>query len=181
MQMFLSAYAQFVWFLPGMKEEWAICRIMFEVLPKLLGFLGKTRGFLSVLSKEEDGAPGAGVKVGNGEEISAYVPKRRTKEQMKLYRFHKSKKLLKNTKKMLAKYCKVLYNDLRCELIAMKREVATQHYRVGFPWSECQVMIPGDKSLYRTKYFCESRNVLYQLFGRLRFQGSSYVLDLLFR
>ena len=39
----------------------------------------------------------------------------------------------------------------------MKREVATQHYRVGFPWSKCQVMIPGDKSLYRTKYFCESR------------------------
>ena len=36
----------------------------------------------------------------------------------------------------------------------MKREVATQHYRVGFPWSKCQVIIPGDKSLYRTKYFC---------------------------
>ena len=86
-----------------------------------------------------------------------------------LYRFHKSKKLLKNMKKMLAKYCKVLYNDLRCELIAMKREVATQHYRVGFPWSECQVMIPGDKSLYRTKYFCESRKRVVSAFREAEF------------
>ena len=77
--------------------------------------------------------------------------------RQELCKFHKHKKLPKNMKKILAKYCKLLYNDLRCELIAMKREVATQHYRVGFPWSECQVMIPGDKSLYRTKYFCESR------------------------
>ena len=168
-------------FLLAMKGEWAICRRVFEVLPKLLGFLGKTRGQFLCIAQRRRWPRGEEVKVGNGEEISAYMPKRRTKEQMKLYRFHKSKKLLKNMKKMLAKYCKVLYNDLRCELIAMKREVATQHYRVGFPWSECQVMIPGDKSLYRTKYFCESRNVLYRLFGRLRNLGSSYALDLLFR
>ena len=89
--------------------------------------------------------------------MSMDMPKRRTKGRMKIYKFHKHKKLCKNTKKILAKYCILLYNDLRCELIAMKREVATQHYRVGFPWSECQVMIPGDKSLYRTKYFCEGR------------------------
>ena len=74
-----------------------------------------------------------------------------------MYIFNKLKKYEKFMKKVLAKYCKVLYNDLRCELIAMKREVATQYYRVGFPWSKCQVIIPGDKSLYRTKYFCESR------------------------
>lgn len=58
---------------------------------------------------------------------------------------------------MLANTGCLLYNELRCELIAMKREVAAQHDRAGFPWSKCQVMIPGDKSLYRTKYFCESR------------------------
>ena len=108
--------------------------------------------------------------------MSMDMPKRRTKGRMKIYKFHKHKKLCKNTKKILAKYCILLYNDLRCELIAMKREVATQHYRVGFPWSECQVMIPGDKSLYRTKYFCEGRNVLYQLFGRLKFEGQAMCL-----
>ena len=40
-------------------------------------------------------------------------------------------------------------------MIAVKREVAAG--QAGFPWSECQVIIPGDKSLYRIKYFCESR------------------------
>ena len=82
---------------------------------------------------------------------------RKVRKCEKLCMFHKLKKLEKFMKKMLAKYCNLLYNDLCCELIAMKREVATQHYRVGFPWSKCQVIIPGDKSLYRTKYFCESR------------------------
>ena len=58
---------------------------------------------------------------------------------------------------MLYKMKFVLYNMPCCELIAKKREVVTQYYRVGFPWSKCQVIIPGDKSLYRTKYFCEKQ------------------------
>ena len=36
-------------------------------------------------------------------------------------------------------------------MIAMKREVAA-HCEAGFPWSECQVMKTGDKSLYRQKF-----------------------------
>ena len=74
-----------------------------------------------------------------------------------MYKFHKVKKIEKKKKKKLYKMKFVLYNMPCCELIAKKREVATQYYRVGFPWSKCQVIIPGDKSLYRTKYFCESR------------------------
>ena len=46
----------------------------------------------------------------------------------------------KINKKMLAKTRNISYNVIRCELIAKKREVATQHYRVGFPWSKCQVI-----------------------------------------
>ena len=72
-----------------------------------------------------------------------------------MYNFHKEKKIEKKKKKKLYKTKFVLYNMPCCELIAKKREVATQFYRVGFPWSKCQVIIPGDKSLYRTKYFCE--------------------------
>ena len=67
------------------------------------------------------------------------------------HEFHEIEKNKETDKKILEKSCQIVYNVLCCELIAKKREVATQHYRVGFPWSKCQVIIPGDKSLYRTK------------------------------
>ncbi len=41
----------------------------------------------------------------------------------------------------------MVYTNTCCDMIAMKREVATQD--VGFPWSECQVRETGDKSLYK--------------------------------
>ena len=59
--------------------------------------------------------------------MSTDIPKRRRNERRKLYIFHKTKKDEKNAKKVLAKYCQLLYNDIRCELIALKREVATQY------------------------------------------------------
>ena len=34
-------------------------------------------------------------------------------------------------------------------MIAEKREVAAVPVTVGFPWSECQVIETGDKSLYK--------------------------------
>jgi len=52
---------------------------------------------------------------------------KKTGSVMKLYIFHKLKKYEKITKKILAKYCYIVYNDVRCELIALKREVATQY------------------------------------------------------
>lgn len=39
-----------------------------------------------------------------------------------------------------------MYNINCCGMIAVKREVAA--YVAGFPWSECQVVKTGDKSLY---------------------------------
>ncbi len=34
-------------------------------------------------------------------------------------------------------------------MIAVKREVAAVPTTAGFPWSECQVIETGDKSLYK--------------------------------
>ncbi len=36
-----------------------------------------------------------------------------------------------------------------CDMIAVKREVAAVPDTAGFPWSECQVIETGDKSLYK--------------------------------
>lgn len=40
-----------------------------------------------------------------------------------------------------------MYNINCCGMIAVKREVAA-YKLAGFPWSECQVVKTGDKSLY---------------------------------
>lgn len=87
------------------------------------------------------------------------------------HEFHENEKNMETNKKILEKSCQIVYNVLCCELIAMKREVATQHYRVGFPWSKCQVIIPGDKSLYRTKYSAKGRKTCKSAFGRLNYRG----------
>ena len=49
----------------------------------------------------------------------------------------KIQKFFHKTKKKLAIDTFTLYTDECCDMIAMKREVAT--FVVGFPWSECQV------------------------------------------
>ena len=94
------------------------------------------------------------------------------------HEFHENEKNMETNKKILEKSCQIVYNDLRCELIAMKREVATQHYRVGFPWSKCQVIIPGDKSLYRTKYSATGRKTCKSAFGRLNIGDNCAPLSL---
>ena len=57
------------------------------------------------------------------------------------------KNFLKNIEKMLAFRKNVLYNQTCCDMIALKRRLL---YRIdtGFSWSECQLTITGDKSLY---------------------------------
>ena len=49
----------------------------------------------------------------------------------------------------------IRYNQIVVTLIAVKREVAVlAKAGAGFPWSECQVVKTGDKSLYEyTIYF----------------------------
>ena len=58
-------------------------------------------------------------------------------------------------KKILAFPHLFLYNQIVVTLIALKREVAVEaKVFAGFPWSECQVVKTGDKSLYEyTIYF----------------------------
>ena len=61
--------------------------------------------------------------------------------------------LRKNSQKSLKKSC--LYHIIAnvVTLIALKREVAVRESNLpaGFPWSECQFMKTGDKSLYQLK------------------------------
>lgn len=55
----------------------------------------------------------------------------------------------KKVKKVLAFPCFFIYNQIVVTLIALKREVAVSvKAGTGFPWSECQVVKTGDKSLY---------------------------------
>ena len=55
----------------------------------------------------------------------------------------------KKVKKVLAFPCFFIYNQIVVTLIALKREVAMPvKSGIGFPWSECQVVKTGDKSLY---------------------------------
>lgn len=55
----------------------------------------------------------------------------------------------KKVKKILAFLYFFIYNQIVVTLIALKREVAASVKAVaGFPWSECQVVKTGDKSLY---------------------------------
>lgn len=55
----------------------------------------------------------------------------------------------KKTKKSLAIPWIFVYNQIVVTLIAVKREVAVPAKAgAGFPWSECQVVKTGDKSLY---------------------------------
>ncbi len=42
---------------------------------------------------------------------------------------------------MLASKKKIMYSNQCCDMIAVKREVATLSSEVGFPWSECQETI----------------------------------------
>ena len=63
----------------------------------------------------------------------------------------------KKVKKVLAFPCFFIYNQIVVTLIALKREVAVSvKAGTGFPWSECQVVKTGDKSLYELQsiYFC---------------------------
>ncbi len=55
----------------------------------------------------------------------------------------------KKVKKVLAFPYLFIYNQIVVTLIALKREVAMPvKAGIGFPWSECQVVKTGDKSLY---------------------------------
>ncbi len=64
------------------------------------------------------------------------------------------KKCIKKFEKKLAKPSIFVYTMSCCDMIAKKREVATE-LSVGFPWSKCQEgrysgpYEPDDKSLYR--------------------------------
>ena len=53
---------------------------------------------------------------------------------------------LKKSKKVLAIYISLLYNNPCCDIDSVEAEVAA-HMQV-ISWSECQLKITGDKSLY---------------------------------
>lgn len=76
------------------------------------------------------------------------------------YIIYKQKKKLRSIRNFTARYSKknkkslaipwiFVYNQIVVTLIAVKREVAVPAKAgAGFPWSECQVVKTGDKSLY---------------------------------
>ncbi len=57
-----------------------------------------------------------------------------------------SKYFSKKVKKVLAIYISLLYNNPCCDIDSVEAEVAA-HMQV-ISWSECQLKITGDKSLY---------------------------------
>lgn len=74
-----------------------------------------------------------------------YISKRKNFDQFRNFTDWYSKK----NKKSLAIPRIFVYNQIVVTLIAVKREVAVPAKAgAGFPWSECQVVKTGDKSLY---------------------------------
>ena len=74
-----------------------------------------------------------------------YIAKRKNFDQFRKFTVWYSKK----NKKSLAIPWIFVYNQIVVTLIAVKREVAVPaKVGAGFPWSECQVVKTGDKSLY---------------------------------
>ncbi len=79
-------------------------------------------------------------------------------------------------KKLLAYGGDFIYNADVVTLIALKREVAAV-YAAGFPWSECQVLETGDKSLYKNNCPAKTGNnvwIFYDTHGSVYSHRLSY-------